>query len=127
MRTILASSLAALTAAALFSTSAIARAGDDTAPGWGMAIAAKVIGEKCAGTLKVRDFTVLSDYIAEQFTQAVETSGHGISWWADLRDKLEASYVEKYSDGGNCTKDAREEAEETVSQVREFREEKHRD
>ena len=125
MRTILASGLAALTAAALFSTSAIARAGDDTPPGWGTAIAARVIGEKCDGTLKVKDFTLLADYIAEQFALSVETSGHGISWWADLRDKLEASYVEKYSDNANCTKDARKEAEELVSDVREFQEEKH--
>lgn len=103
-----------------------ASAGDDTPPGWGMAIAARVIGEKCAGSVEDRDITLLNDYIAAQFSKSITGSDHGPAWWADLRDKLERSYVEKYSDPANCTEDAREEAEDLVADVREFNEDQDR-
>ena len=83
-----------------------------------MAIAARVIGEKCPDTLKADEITTLNDYIADDFQRSVSTSGQGPAWWADLRDKLEKSYVEKYSDPANCTDDARDQAEEMVSDVR---------
>ena len=114
--------LATLTVTALLVPS-VARAGDGEPPGWGMAIAARIIGEKCQASLKPAELVVLNDYITSSFSSAVEKSSNGPAWWGDLRDKLEKSYVEKYSDPANCTDGAREEAEDLVSDVREYQKE----
>jgi hypothetical protein len=121
MKNLAAAAIAAVSVMALLAPAAAARADDDAAPGWGMAIAARVIGEKCADTLKADEIVTLNDYIAEAFQQSVTKSGQSPAWWADLRDKLEQSYVEKYSDPANCTDDARDEAEEMVSDVRDYK------
>ncbi len=115
-------SLAAVAATLFVTSAASARADDDAAPGWGTAIAARVIGEKCTNTLKADEISTLNDYITEQFQASMSKSGQGPAWWADLRDKLEQSYVEKYSDPANCTDDAKDEAEDMVAEVRDFRE-----
>lgn len=109
-----------LLAATVLFAPALASADDTEAPGWGMAIAARVIGEKCTGALEPGEIATLNEFISAQFAQSVEASGKGVAWWADLRDKLEHSYVEKYADAANCTKDAREEAEDMVEDVRNF-------
>lgn len=113
---------AAVAATAVLATPTVVRADDDQPPEWGMAIAARVMGEKCPNMLKPAEIVTLNDYIADQFQQSMAKSGQGPAWWADLRDKLEQSYVEKYSDPANCTDEARDEAEEMVSDVRDFRE-----
>jgi hypothetical protein len=113
---------AAVVMAAAIAPIHAAAADEDTPPGWGMAIAARVIGEKCSGSVENGDILLLNDYIAAQFTKSLTGSGHGPAWWADLRDTLEKSYVEKYSDPANCTDDAREQAEELVAEVREINE-----
>lgn len=102
---------------AIFTTGAHARA-DDEAPGWGDAIAARVIGEKCPNALKATEIDALNAYISDAFQQSMSKSTQGPAWWADLRDKLEQSYVEKYSDPENCTDDAKDQAEDMVSDVR---------
>ncbi|MGQ0673349.1 MAG: hypothetical protein ACT4N2_10810 [Hyphomicrobium sp.] len=120
-RTFAARATAGLLAIGLITTAVAARA-DDEPPGWGMAIAARVIGEKCQGALKEKEIAALNTYITDQFNAAVAGSSQSPAWWADLRDKLEQSYVEKYSDPANCTEEARDEAEELVSAVEDVQE-----
>ena len=126
MRTSSLLSLAALTATVLAATAANAGKNDDTELGWGGAIAARVIGEKCPDTLKAEEIATLNTYIADEFQQSMSKSGQGPAWWADLRDKLEKSYAEKYSDPANCTDDARDFAEDMVSEVRDVMEDREK-
>jgi hypothetical protein len=100
---------------------ASAASGSAEAPGWGLAIAARVMGEKCPDTLRADELTELNAYISDDFARSIATSGKGAAWWSELRDKLEQSYIEKYSDPANCTDGAEEEAEHLVEAVRERR------
>ena len=92
--------------------------------GLGSAVAAKVIGQQCAGLLSASDIRELDAYLAKSASElakkpdAMKYSVNGAPFHETLMQRLTETYTKKYSDPKACDADAFEEAQDTLQKVR---------
>jgi hypothetical protein len=90
----------------------------------GSAIAAKVIGQQCAGVLSASDIGELTLYLAKAAAElaskpdAPKSSADGTPFHEMLMRRLTETYTKKYHDPKACDADATEEAQDTLQKVR---------
>ena len=90
----------------------------------GSAIAAKVIGQQCVGTLSASDMREIDTYLdksAEELARkpdARKYSVNGAPFHETVTQRLTETYTKKYSDPAACDADAFEEAQDTLQKVR---------
>ncbi len=84
----------------------------------GLAVAAKVIGRKCEGTLSPAEIAEIDAYISRvRAGYAAKSAGDGR--FADaLFPSLEKKYSESYSEPGRCTDEAHAFARDMLARVR---------
>jgi hypothetical protein len=92
--------------------------------GLGSAIAAKVIGQQCAGLLSASDIREVDAYLAKAARElatkpdAQKNSVNGTSFHEALIRDLTETYTKKYRDPKACDADAAEEAQDTLGKIR---------
>jgi hypothetical protein len=90
----------------------------------GSAIAAKVIGQRCAGVLSASDIGEIDAYLAKAASElakkpdARKYSVDDTPFHETLMRRLTETYTTKYRDPRACDSDAAEEAQDTLQKVR---------
>jgi hypothetical protein len=90
----------------------------------GSAVAAKVIGQQCAGILSAPDIRVLEAYLAKAASElakkpdAMKYSVNGVPFHETLMRRLTETYSQKYRDPLACDAETTEEAQDTLQKIR---------
>jgi hypothetical protein len=90
----------------------------------GSAIAAKVIGKQCVGTLSASDMREIDAYLEKSADElarkpdARKYAVNGVPFHETVTQRLTETYTKKYSDPAACDADAFEEAQDTLQKVR---------
>ena len=90
--------------------------GEDAPPGG--AIAAKVIGQSCSGSLDKREIAELEDYIAQRRAEFMAGDSDQQHLAKYLFPQLDRAYQSDYSDPSRCTADTTEMARDMLQRVR---------